>query len=184
MFVDARDPRDDYRLTYNCLAAPDNSKTFNDGYHVVHHANSRVHWADMPAKFLSSLARHAASDGVRLQCCLQITGYATNRAHEKSGAHRMWGAVPPRLSAALCSHMRSLLNCSPPKNKHTHGAALVFEGLHFFDVGVAVFSRQWGVLADALVPLSDRAAAMSREERIAMLKARCRPVIRDERLIS
>lgn len=42
IFVDPANPRSDYRLTYNCVDCPDNSRTFNDGYHIVHHLNSQV----------------------------------------------------------------------------------------------------------------------------------------------
>ena len=35
-------------LRYNCMNHVENLFTFNDGYHIVHHMNSRVHWADMP----------------------------------------------------------------------------------------------------------------------------------------
>lgn len=38
MFVDPDTPADDYTLTYNCLACPDNQKTYNDGWAGVQHA--------------------------------------------------------------------------------------------------------------------------------------------------
>lgn len=41
--MDPASPSDDFSLTYNCLACPDNARTYNDGYHILHHANSR--WA-------------------------------------------------------------------------------------------------------------------------------------------
>jgi hypothetical protein len=63
VFVDPDSPADDYKLTYNCLACPDNARTFNDGYHVLHHANSRLHWSELPAAFLQQLALHDARDG-------------------------------------------------------------------------------------------------------------------------
>jgi len=31
MFIDAGAPRDSYRMTYNCINAADNQKSFNDG---------------------------------------------------------------------------------------------------------------------------------------------------------
>lgn len=31
MFIEPAAPHDNYLLTYNCLACPDNAKTFNDG---------------------------------------------------------------------------------------------------------------------------------------------------------
>lgn len=63
MFVDPDTPGDDYTLTYNCLACPDNAKTYNDGYHVVHHANSQLHWSQLPSRFLETLELHDERDG-------------------------------------------------------------------------------------------------------------------------
>jgi len=28
-----------------------NQRTFNDGYHILHHQNSRTHWSELPKKF-------------------------------------------------------------------------------------------------------------------------------------
>lgn len=42
IFIDPTHPASDYSLAYNCVACPDNQRTFNDGYHVVHHLNSQV----------------------------------------------------------------------------------------------------------------------------------------------
>uniref|UniRef100_A0A383V8J9 Fatty acid desaturase domain-containing protein n=2 Tax=Tetradesmus obliquus TaxID=3088 RepID=A0A383V8J9_TETOB len=64
IFVDLDAPRDDYKLTYNCLACPDNPKTYNDGYHIIHHANSRLHWSEMPAAFVQQLELHDAKDAL------------------------------------------------------------------------------------------------------------------------
>lgn len=63
IFIDPSAPRSDYHLTYNCVGCQDNQRTFNDGYHVVHHVNSKIHWADMPAQFEATLERLAANDG-------------------------------------------------------------------------------------------------------------------------
>lgn len=63
IFIDPAAPRSDYHLAYNCVGVADNQRTFNDGYHVVHHLNSKVHWADMPAQFEATLERQAANDG-------------------------------------------------------------------------------------------------------------------------
>jgi len=118
VFVDPDTPADDYTLTYNCLACPDNARTYNDGYHIVHHANSRLHWSELPARFLQTLEQHDRRDG-------------------------------------LC-----------------------FEGIGFFDVGVAVFTGRLGWLADRVVPCGPRQARRSREEWVALLRRRLQPVVR------
>lgn len=57
-------------------------------------------------------------------------------------------------------------------------AALVFQGVGWFDVGLAVFIRRYGLLADKFVPYSARFAALTREEVIQLLKSRLQPVQR------
>ena len=42
IFIDPGAPRSSYRLTYNCINCPDNRRTYNDGFHIVHHLNSQV----------------------------------------------------------------------------------------------------------------------------------------------
>ena len=61
IFVDPSKPHCNYRLTYNCVGTPENQKSFNDGYHILHHKTSGLHWSDLPAKFLDSLDEHAAN---------------------------------------------------------------------------------------------------------------------------
>lgn len=34
IFIDPRQPRTSYSMTYNCINSADNQKTFNDGYHI------------------------------------------------------------------------------------------------------------------------------------------------------
>eukprot|EP00877_Chromochloris_zofingiensis_P013863 jgi/Chrzof1/8730/Cz03g22080.t1 len=63
IFLDGSDPDDDYKLTYNCIACPDNSRSYNDGYHIIHHSNSQLHWSELPSQFLKSLDDHDAHGG-------------------------------------------------------------------------------------------------------------------------
>lgn len=63
IFVDPSAPADDYKLAYNCLACPDNSRTYNDGYHIIHHTNSRLHWSELPSTFIQQLQLHDDKDG-------------------------------------------------------------------------------------------------------------------------
>ena len=55
-------------------------------------------------------------------------------------------------------------------------AALVFEGVGWFDVGAAVFCRRYDALLRWLLPYDGRMEAMSRSESISMLKSRLRPI--------
>jgi fatty acid desaturase len=60
MFVDPTRPESNYALTYNCIVTFVNRRTFNDGYHVIHHYNARLHWSELPEHFHSEkvLAKH------------------------------------------------------------------------------------------------------------------------------
>jgi fatty acid desaturase len=40
----------------------DNQHAFNDGYHVTHHINSRVHWTDLASHFLNNLEKYVEND--------------------------------------------------------------------------------------------------------------------------
>jgi len=64
MFVDPKRPTDDHALTYNCINHIENLYTFNDGYHIVHHINSRLHWSEMPQRFLDELPTYAAKEAI------------------------------------------------------------------------------------------------------------------------
>lgn len=58
IFVDPDNCRSNYALTYNCIDSPYNQLAFNDGYHIIHHANARLHWSEMPTHFHDTLQKH------------------------------------------------------------------------------------------------------------------------------
>lgn len=58
MFINPEHPRSAYGMSYNCVASRDNSMTFNDGYHILHHLNSQLHWSELPHRFLKLLPQH------------------------------------------------------------------------------------------------------------------------------
>jgi hypothetical protein len=58
IFVDPDRPMSNYTLTYNCMDTPGNQTTFNDGYHIVHHLNARLHWTEMPKYFHDTREKH------------------------------------------------------------------------------------------------------------------------------
>eukprot|EP00850_Spirogloea_muscicola_P011254 SM000069S20691 [mRNA] locus=s69:213200:215070:+ [translate_table: standard] len=64
IFVDPARPRNNYALTYNLVQSADNQKTFNDGYHIVHHVNSKLHWTELPKRFIETLGKHAEEDAL------------------------------------------------------------------------------------------------------------------------
>jgi len=57
IFIDPTRPTNNYALSYNCIDTFVNRRTFNDGYHVIHHYNARMHWSEMPEHFHSEGAQ-------------------------------------------------------------------------------------------------------------------------------
>ena len=76
-------------MTYSCANHPDNQRSFNDGYHVQHHLNSRLHWSQLPLRFVESLPQHAAADGAPLQG-LGLAGRALQHALQARDME-LWG---------------------------------------------------------------------------------------------
>jgi len=64
MFVNPEKPHDNYNLTYCCINTTDNQYSFNDGYHITHHVNARLHWSLMPERFLKNLDQYVDSDAL------------------------------------------------------------------------------------------------------------------------
>lgn len=90
-----------------------------------------------------------------LDCCL-------NKSNRILQLH--WSDFPSELCSSL--------------EEHAAAGALVFQGIGFFDVGLAVFMRRWGYLQRHLVRYSKTLAAMSEDEVVAMLQDRLKPVKR------
>lgn len=67
IFINPAAPHSPHGMTYSCVGHPDNQHSFNDGYHVQHHLNSRLHWSQLPARFIETLPQHTAGDGMPTQ---------------------------------------------------------------------------------------------------------------------
>lgn len=49
-------------IAYQSINGMDNLFTFNDGYHVTHHVNSRIHWTQHMEHFLTNLEKYVEND--------------------------------------------------------------------------------------------------------------------------
>eukprot|EP00475_Leptophrys_vorax_P003980 TRINITY_DN1232_c0_g1_i1.p1 TRINITY_DN1232_c0_g1~~TRINITY_DN1232_c0_g1_i1.p1 ORF type:complete len:433 (-),score=97.36 TRINITY_DN1232_c0_g1_i1:124-1422(-) len=114
IFVDPDHSRDNYNLTINCINCEDNMRSFNDGYHIIHHLNSKLHWTELPKKFLDSLDEHTANN------------------------------------------------------------ALIFEGIQFAHIGLAVFTGRLAWLADHVVQIGEK--RRTKEELVELMKRRLVPI--------
>ena len=117
IFVCPEDPRNDYKSAYTCINSFENQKTFDDGYHVQHHVDSRMHWSTFAKNFSTkeTLEKHAKED------------------------------------------------------------ALVFEGVHFFDVGICVMFGKLDYLAERYVCYGQK--KRTKEEIVKELKRRLEPIL-------
>lgn len=59
-FVDAATPDSAYRNSITCIDTPYNARCFNDGYHIAHHVQARMHWTELPAEFERNRAHYGA----------------------------------------------------------------------------------------------------------------------------
>jgi len=62
MFLDPKQPESPWGCTFNAMNALDNTWTFNDGYHIVHHVHSRLHWTEMPNNFMKHMQKYSDQD--------------------------------------------------------------------------------------------------------------------------
>lgn len=63
-FMDASAPTNSWRNSTCLLNTPYNHRSFNAGYHLLHHLKPGMHWAEAPAAFEKDLQRYVDNDAV------------------------------------------------------------------------------------------------------------------------
>jgi fatty acid desaturase len=66
-FVCSEQPGNPYRASITCLNTRYNRRSFNDGYHVLHHLQPRCHWTEHPAEYERDLAEYGRQDAIVLE---------------------------------------------------------------------------------------------------------------------
>jgi fatty acid desaturase len=63
-FVDITDPDNPYRNSTHITNSPYNHKSYNDGYHIIHHIRPSMHWSEMAQYYEDNVDDFIANDAI------------------------------------------------------------------------------------------------------------------------
>lgn len=63
-FVDVNDPNNAYRNSTHITNSPYNHRSYNDGYHIIHHLSPGMHWSDMAQAYEDNVQDFIDQDAI------------------------------------------------------------------------------------------------------------------------
>lgn len=96
VFVNPDCPLESLGLSYDIADADMNQRTFNDGYHAVHHVHSRAHWTELPQRSFAGIDERRRYDtlvftGIDFfEAWLYATAWPGDGGLHKLARHLVW----------------------------------------------------------------------------------------------
>jgi fatty acid desaturase len=111
IFVDPNNPRSNYHLAYNVINDQCNQRSFNDGYHIEHHLNSKRHWSELPSNFQQNYATYAKEDAIVFENLdpIKVGILVFLEKYNVLAKHLVQFRTPPRSAAEVEAFLRSRL---------------------------------------------------------------------------
>lgn len=95
MFIDPKRRFDNFGLAFNFVNHWGNQRTFNDGYHIIHHMNSLLHWSKIPQWFEDHIELFAIRESIVFNGVDTMEIYAMVMTGNWKALHAVWVDLSP-----------------------------------------------------------------------------------------